>query len=1358
LTATPKCPQCGTTLEDTGCPRCAEDDPLLGRTIAEKYLIRDLLGSGAMGRVYRAEHTVLERIVALKVLHPHLIYNESLVHRFLREARAASKLAHPNIVTLLDFGQDSDDGLLYLVMEFLEGRSLQEILDEGALDLPRAHGLASQILLALDEAHAQGIVHRDLKPENIIVLSTRRGERVKVVDFGLAQLVGTDDPKLTSTGLVCGTPSYISPEQARGAEVGPASDIYSFGVMLYEMVTGVLPFDATGAYEMVSKHLTEVPPRPEIRAPGLSLPGGLSDLIMQCLEKSGGQRPPGASDVHDSLLEALGFTPLQHTPTDGFGVDLVRKRTPTSEGVSAAQPEPPAPELRRHCPVCDNAMPPQARFCGSCGADMDSPAVRCSICGVVANPGDSHCSGCGVPVSPSATGSGFPAVKPTKEQRSADHVKRELRRSVVPADPSLQRLRKFVPQGVLDAIVHGTDLLQSQRRQVTVLFAEIAGLETGRLDPEQMLQAMNRCFDVLVEAVHHHEGTVDKFFGDCLMAVFGAPVCHEDDPIRAVQTAFRMRRAVEKLAGQLPFQVGLRVGINAGTVVAGPVGGTARVDYTVVGETVRLAQRLEGAASSGQILVSEEVYRGCQPVIEFKPLPSVHLDDGPQGRIAVFEPLEPDDAGRPAPEPEPEATFLVGRPEERAALEEAGRRAIAGKGTALLITGEAGIGKSALLSHAAESLRGLGMGTHLIRARPHGGISAFGALLRSLLGCPQDATSAQVQGRLGGLSGLDETDRGALAFIALSSQSSASLPAGAIDLTCTTAMRRLLRLAAARTPTAVLVDDIRHLSVREQHLLTQLAATVRSDPLLLVIADREPDPALLDSGLRHLELGPLHPADTERLVRKLAGGRPVNNEMVQRLLESSGGNPLYLVETTRYLDREGYLEARPRGSAPPRVTVPGNIRALVVSRFDALDPAAKNTLLHAALIGRAFTASLLARLLPDKRDVHDTLEQLQGIGILAAEDGESKSGRIRFQHELVREILCDTLTLEKRRAVHGRLASLLLDGADPEMPAAEIGRQLELAGRDLEASDQFELAADEHNERGEPAEAARHLRQALQALKRAEAEGDSKPLSRSTDLMIRLARSLNRSSQWQDARERALEARNRALQAGDVILAARASLELARAAAEQSDLPLADSVLQEAYQTALECSEMDLAAELASSLGEVQERTGRLDQALETLESAHRRLEAAARRARTSQTGAATTRVAEVLNRLGRVMMRRERPGDAIGHLDLALKHATVADDPVLLGRVLGNLGQAQAMSGDTRAAVETLEKALAMLQRAGDRVGTAKLLHNLARLHLARGSRDQAEALARESFSLSVEIGWSEGEALTAALIDQIV
>jgi len=1305
-----KCPECGTsnTGQDELCTRCGgalrggdRSDPLIDRTIADKYLIRSLLGSGAMGRIYVAEHTALERTVALKVLHPHLAYNESIVHRFLREARAASRLAHPNIVTLLDFGQDPEDGLLYLVMEYLEGRSLQAIIEgESPLELDRVISLARQVLLALDEAHAEGIVHRDLKPENIIVQPTRQGERVKVVDFGLAQLMGGDDPRLTSTGLVCGTPSYISPEQARASDVGPATDIYSFGVMLYEMVAGVLPFDATGAYEMVSKHLTELPPPPDVRAPDRTIPRALTDLIMSCLEKSPPQRPASAAEVHDALLEVeqSGHGPL---------------RAPSSplEAVPTA-PSPLGPaEESRPCTSCGHDMPTHARFCGVCGADMEEESGQSGA----------------APSAPAA------ATEPVE---------------------ALERLRRFVPPKVLDAVLHGDELLASQRRQVTVLFAEVLGVSSVAGDPEEMVQVINRCFDVLVQAVDDHDGTVDKLVGDCVMAVFGAPVSHEDDPLRALQAAFAMRESVGRLRRTLPLALSLRVGLSTGTVVAGPVGGAARVDYTVVGETVRLAQRLASLAGPGEILVTEEVYRDAGAAFQFKPRPSVRLESN-GARVAAFE-AEGARPRRARPATPPPVTFLVGRAAERTLIAEATQDLLAARGGSLLFTGEAGIGKTALLVHAAQTLGAQKIATHMVRGRPSdtAGSGALGHLLRSLLACPPDATEGQVQGRLDAMDGLDTTDRAALAFLAVTSRSSASLPAGALDLTCITALRRLLRLVAAVAPTAILLDDARHLCSRERHLIAQLAEGVASMQILIIVADRQAHPELIDAGLREVKLGPMHPVDAERLLRKLAGDRPVDSETVQRVLESSGGNPLYIVETARYLEREGRLAAEtPRQRRQRAITVPGNLRALVLSRFDELDPLAQTVLVHAALVGRAFAPSLLARLMPGERGLQASLEELEEAGLLEREDAEGANPKLQFRHELVREILCDTLTRDRRRAVHQRIADLLLEGADPSTPPGEIGRQLELAGRDTDAADQFDQAAREHKDRGEPEEAARYLRRAVVARERAGDVGSH----RTVDLSIRLAAALNRAGHWDEARRTALETRNRALPTGDVILATRASRELARAAAEQGDLPLADSVLGEAVQTAFECGELDLAAALSSDLGEVQERTGKLEQALGTLEAAHRRLEAASRRTRISQAGAASARVGEVLNRLGRVMLRMERVDDARDRLEKALKHANVAGDPGLTGKVLGNLGQAQAAAGERAAALQTLHQALETLRRAGDRVGTAKLLHNMARLHLDSGQREQAEALARESFDLSVEIGWREGEAMGAAFLDQM-
>lgn len=1325
------CPRCGVSAGDSlFCEQCGvklsseadQVDPLIGRTIGDKYRIDALLGSGAMGRIYRSEHSALERTVALKVLHPHLTYNESLVHRFLREARAASRLSHPNIVTLLDFGQDAEDGLLYLVMEHLEGRSLQSFIDDdGPLEMGRLLHLAKQILLAVDEAHAQNIVHRDLKPENIIILPTRHGEQVKVVDFGLAQLVGTDDVKLTSTGLVCGTPSYISPEQARAADVGPLTDIYSFGVMLYEMVTGVLPFEATGAYEMVSKHLTEMPVPPAKRVRGRQIPEDLSRLVLRCLEKSPSQRPANAVEVHDALL--------------AVEQSLAGAAPPLAALISSELPVA-TPEREVECPACGRRMPREAQFCGSCGTDMKAPST-CAICG--APKGDCTCG-----PSPVATGVGSPIDGPL------DDLEHEP--TVVPPSDELKRLKQHLPERVLQALLEGQSLLQSPRRQITVLFADLSAVHSGVVDLDVLINAISRGLELMMGCVQHNEGIAQRFIGDCLVALFGAPLYHEDDPARGVQAALDMRHELAGLNLELPAHLALRVGVACETVVTGPAD-SGSLDMGAVARVVRQAQRLQTAAELDAILISDPVRRELSLAgasVDLNQLPAMDLGDGPTDLFEV--PRRP-----PPPILEPisvPSSLLVGRSAERAIIESAGRLAVEGRGSAMLLVGEPGIGKSALMSHLARSLRELGMKTHLTSSTSGGSRSTAGQLLRSVLNCPPDASDGQVQGRLADVEGLDETDRAALAFLALSSsRSSTSMPILALDLTCFTAVRRLLQLLTAEAPIAVLLDDCRLLNDRERQLVTQISGMIDEHRLLLVLADREQDPALVDAGVRPMVLGPLQPGEAEMLLRKLAGDRLVDAETVQRVQESSGGNPLYLVETARYLDREGYLSAgRPQGRRRA-ITVPANIHALVTTRFDTLDPLAKDALVHAALIGRPFTPTLLARMLPDAPGLHLTLEELEDSGLLERQESGPANLRLRFRHALVRETLCSTLTDEKRRGTHDRIASLLLEGADPEVPAAEIGRQLELAGRDSDAAGQYELAANEQVERGQPEAAAQYFKRAVEALERV----DSADPLRIIDLKIFVAHALNRANRWQEARDIALAARNEALPTGDVVLAARASHELARAAAEQGDLQLADSVLREAYQTALACSELDLAAELASTLGETQERGGDLQQALETLESAYRRLEGTARRSRTSQTSVAAGRVAEVLNRLGRVMIRMDRAGDAIGYLRTALKQSRLAADVILEGRVLGNLGRAESLSGNPTSALETLDRALRTMQQAGDRVGIAKLLHNLAHLHLESGQRDRAAALAQQSLKLSVEIGWREGEAMTAEFLDRI-
>jgi tRNA A-37 threonylcarbamoyl transferase component Bud32 len=281
-------------------------DPFPGRVIAGNFRVQRLIGSGAMGNVYQAEQLSLGKNVAVKILHAHLADDEKLVRRFQREAKSASRLNHPNSIQIIDSGRDAD-GSLFIAMELLAGRDLARVIrEEFPLPLPRIVRILSQVLSALDEAHAQGVIHRDLKPSNIMLIE-RRGQPdfVKVCDYGIAKAQMEDgyaEPQmLTIQGLVCGTPEYMSPEQARGEPLDGRTDVYSAAVILFQLVTGDIPFHGNTPLAIVSRHLSESPPLPSSRRTDPKLPADLDDLIMRGLAKNRELRPATAAVFREEL-------------------------------------------------------------------------------------------------------------------------------------------------------------------------------------------------------------------------------------------------------------------------------------------------------------------------------------------------------------------------------------------------------------------------------------------------------------------------------------------------------------------------------------------------------------------------------------------------------------------------------------------------------------------------------------------------------------------------------------------------------------------------------------------------------------------------------------------------------------------------------------------------------------------------------------------------------------------------------------------------------------------------------------------------------------------------------------------------
>jgi len=302
------------SVASTGCTwvicSAPVSDPHIGHQVAGQFTILKRIGSGGMGSVYKAEQPDMNRHVAIKILHSKYLARTDLVSRFRREARAMSHLSHPNTARVFLYGQ-LEDGSCYFVMEYLEGRNLAQLVRaEGPMDPERAINVMIPVCGALEEAHQSGIIHRDLKPENIF-LTTQGGidDFPKVLDFGLAKVTERQMRPgsliLTQEGMVFGTPEFMSPEQARGETLDGRSDIYSLGVILYELLTGKLPFDAKQPMDFINMHINEPPMTLAERAPGREYPRGLEEVLQKSLAKKPDDRFDTAAQFGQALRDVV---------------------------------------------------------------------------------------------------------------------------------------------------------------------------------------------------------------------------------------------------------------------------------------------------------------------------------------------------------------------------------------------------------------------------------------------------------------------------------------------------------------------------------------------------------------------------------------------------------------------------------------------------------------------------------------------------------------------------------------------------------------------------------------------------------------------------------------------------------------------------------------------------------------------------------------------------------------------------------------------------------------------------------------------------------------------------------------------
>ncbi|HEY7372697.1 MAG TPA: serine/threonine-protein kinase [Polyangia bacterium] len=322
-----------------GDPSPPTDDPLIGKVLSDRYRIVRKIGEGGMGAVYQAEHALIEKKIALKILFQDLTRRPDLIARFLQEAKSASRIGHENVIDISDFGQ-SPDGLVFIAMEYLDGQDLGKLLRKnGAMSWERARPILMQIAKGLRAAHGNGIIHRDMKPENVYLVQREgRPDFVKVLDFGIAKIVNDDagGPALTQTGMIFGTPEYMSPEQAQGSPPDHRVDIYAVGCIMYHMLTGSVPFTADNFMGILTKHLLEAPVPPRKRRPELEIPGEIEAICLHAMEKDRDKRYPDM----DAFYRALGAAgDIAFEPSQVFAAPRLPKASLKYPTLTASNPE-----------------------------------------------------------------------------------------------------------------------------------------------------------------------------------------------------------------------------------------------------------------------------------------------------------------------------------------------------------------------------------------------------------------------------------------------------------------------------------------------------------------------------------------------------------------------------------------------------------------------------------------------------------------------------------------------------------------------------------------------------------------------------------------------------------------------------------------------------------------------------------------------------------------------------------------------------------------------------------------------------------------------------------------------------------
>jgi class 3 adenylate cyclase/tetratricopeptide (TPR) repeat protein len=687
-----------------------------------------------------------------------------------------------------------------------------------------------------------------------------------------------------------------------------------------------------------------------------------------------------------------------------------------------------------HCPACRHDNPAGQKFCGECGARL-APAPTATA------PPSNVTS----PLDPPAT----PGTPPS--------------RFVSPA--------AYTPKHLAEKILTSKDAIQGERKQVTVMFTDVSGFTamSERLDPEEVHGIMDRAFEIILAAVHRYEGTINQFLGDGVMALFGAPIAHEDHAHRALAAALDVQRGLEPLGEHVRRTYGreflMRIGINTGPVVVGAIGRDLRMDYTAVGDTTNLAARLLNVAKPGQIVVSRYTQHLRDGFFQFSDLGEIELKGKTHPVRAYALMAEVRGQTRLEVSRARGLTPLMGRAAELARLQAAYRRATDGDGHALLLVGEPGQGKSRLLYEFIRELPS----TEIVEASclSYGGSIPYHPileLLRRYLGIDEAAAepdkAERIRHRLAAL-GLDTTESvdllGHFLGVAVTPGFLGRLQAVQLKERTLALLHSLFLEASRPRPLLLIVENLHWIDASSAEFLRALCSGLGGHRVLLVGTARPATPeALLPPAADTIALDGLDEAERRRMVLALLGADSASEELFQVLLSKAEGNPLYLEEIVRQLRESDGLTIVDRHAALRTVDlrVPATIHDIIAARVDRLGDTLKLALQGGAVVGRQFTVAILRRVLETDGELLVRLAELHGLDFVFPTMPEPEPA-YSFKHALTQSVVYDSLLVRRRRQYHGAAAAAL-----EELSPGGLDEVVELLAYHYARSDETEKAVD----------------------------------------------------------------------------------------------------------------------------------------------------------------------------------------------------------------------------------------------------------------------------------------------------------